>query len=189
MKQLSQILREALNEDIDLQNYFGYVHKFINITWETPEEYAKTHPGYSEPTIIDGAPEPPTGCSLMVHYNSESGGKFMSPKANNERKSNKDILLNLPTVGKTNSFRSLGGYNSDVVSVATLMILAPQDSSEDDFEKILNSYTKGGKNITVQQFIGSHEFSIDGWGGPKRDALVYRIFVNKEYAFNVVFEV
>lgn len=188
MKDLKDYINETLSVDIDTSNYFGFHHKFINFTSEIPQEYAETHAGYSKPTIIDGAPEPPHGCSLMVHHNTESGGNCMSPKAIKVRRDNKDILLSLPTIGKQNSFRSISGYASDLVGMASLMILAPADSTEKDFEKLLNEYAKSGRKITVQQFEAEHNFSIEGWGGPIRKGLIHRIFCNGEYMTDIVFE-
>lgn len=187
MKSLVNVLNESLAEGavVKATQCFGYKHPFIMFFHEIPDD-AEERKQWSESavTMIPGAPEPPNGYSLYDAHHGQNN--LLSPKASTLRKENKDVLRSIQTAAYkgSNSFHELGGYHRDLQGLATAMILAPEDSSVEEFKKIINQYTKKSLPVKIQQFIGSD-------GGKYKmfnNDLVYRIFIGQEYIVSIVFK-
>lgn len=186
MKTLQELLNEVLVVEAvaDASQCFGYKHPFIQFYHEIPDDAEERKHWSDDPTMIPGAPEPPSGYSLYDANHGENN--LLSPKVSTLRKENKDVLRSIQTAAYkgSNSFRELGGYHRDLQGLATAMILAPADSTVEEFEKIINQYTKKGLTVKIQQFIGTD----DGKYKVFNNDLVYRIFIGQEYVVSIVFK-
>lgn len=190
MKPLQELLNEALagGVAVNTTQCFGYKHPFIMFFHEIPDD-AEERKQWSKDTMtmIPDAPEPPSGYSLYnAHHAYDDTPDLLSPKVSALRKENKDVLRSIQTAAYkgSNSFRELGGYCRDLQGLATAMILAPEDSSVEEFEKIINQYTKKSLPVKIQQFIGSDGDKYKTFNND----LIYRIFIGQEYIVSIVFK-
>ena len=183
MKSLNNYIRESINESLNLDQYFGFKHKFV------------------QPIFIPYE----NSFNRNNKYINESGLKKY-------RKENKDILKALPTTsiggsGK-NCYTRLSGYSNDVVGICTAIILAPAESNINDLENILNQY---GKNITIKETDKNIDQALkNSWldslkqfedkygdklnitymdydGNYVKDSIFYHLYKDDKYLFTVQF--
>ena len=189
MKRLIDFINEELLTEAgeDVSQYFGYKHPFIMFFHEIPDDAEERKQWSDDPTMIPGAPEPPAGYSLYNRHRAYDGTPdLLSPKVDAMRKANKEVLKLIKTAAYkgSDSFRELNDYHRDLRGIATSMVLASEDSSVEEFEKIINKYIKKNLPVKIQQFIGSDSGKYKMFNND----LVYRIFIGQEYLVSVVFK-